>query len=175
MDNRRRQLFVKEGDHRGLLAGALVLILVLILVASGLFYILADRDLEEATYKAHFQTLRSTMQMLLPWLVIVNLVGLVVVLTLAVFLTHRVSGPAYHLIRDLRRLKEGDLTVETRFRKNDRLKGVAEAMSDGVGQVRQKVGRVKDAFRELECLSGTHPELQGKLDKIRETLDELKT
>jgi len=175
LKSRRKRYFVKEGDHWGLLGGALVLILVLVLLASGLFYLLANRDLQEATYRAHFQALRNTMQMLLPWLVVVNLVGLVVVLVLAVFFTHRISGPAYHLISDLRRLKNGDLTVGTSFRKHDRLKNLARAMTEATAHLRQTVDEVKRRLHELSELADKYPELKEKLEEIKNSLDKLKT
>ena len=83
MENRRRQFFVRDGDHWGLLPGALILILALIIIASGLFYLLADRNLEGATYRAHIEALHSTMQLLLPWLVLANLVGVAMVLIIS--------------------------------------------------------------------------------------------
>jgi methyl-accepting chemotaxis protein len=175
MGNRRRKYFVGEGDHRGILVIAGILMLALILIASGLFYVLADRDLENATYRAHFDTLRNTMQMLLPWLVIVNLIGLIVVLTLAVYLTHRISGPAYHLIKDLKVLGSGDLTISTKFRKHDRMKGVAEALSSAAAELRGVVADTKKNLADLSCRANKFPDLKGTIDEIGRNLDRLKT
>ncbi|HBC47531.1 MAG TPA: hypothetical protein DCZ43_10825 [candidate division Zixibacteria bacterium] len=175
MDNRRRQFFVSAGGQRSLLAGVFILILVLVVVVSGLFYILANRDLEKATYRAHFETLRNTMQMLLPWLVLVNAIGLIVVLILAIFFTHKIAGPAYHLQQDLKKIKEGDLTIRTAFRKGDGLKDVAEAMNDTTGQLRLDIANIKDKVDDLSKVTGNEALLKEKLDMLRETLDKLKT
>jgi methyl-accepting chemotaxis protein len=175
MKNRRRQYFVKDGDHRGLLFGSLVLILSLIVIVSGLFYIMANRSLEGATYRAHFQTLRNTMQLLLPYLVLVNLVGLIVVIALAVFLTHRVSGPAYHLTKDLQRMGEGDLTVATAFRKKDRFQGMGEAMAAASSQLRKNVADIKGGFKNIENAAENHPEMKESIEKVKLMLDKLKT
>jgi methyl-accepting chemotaxis protein len=175
MENRRRKLYVRDGDHRSLLLGALLLIIVLIFVASGLFYILADRNLEHATYRAHFDAMRHTMNMLLPWLVLVNTIGLIVVLILALILTHRISGPAYHLIQDMKKVGDGDLTVATAFRKHDRLQKVAQAMTHAVSSLRYKVIELKDGIAKLAELAENKPEIKDKIDEINQSLDKLKT
>jgi nitrogen fixation/metabolism regulation signal transduction histidine kinase len=174
MPNRRRRFFVKAGGQRGLLAGVLILVLALIIIASGLFYILANRNLQHATYRAHFETLRNTMQMLLPWLVIVNLVGLVVVLALAIFFTHKIAGPSYHLICDLKKIQDGDLTIETAFRKGDGLKDVATAMSGattslrvGITEIKEKVNNLADMTNLDESAREKIVEIMGKLDKLK--------
>jgi methyl-accepting chemotaxis protein len=173
--NRRHQIFIKGGDHRSLLVGAIVLILVLVVVASGLFYILANRNLEQATYRAHFEALRNTMQLLLPWLLIVNLIGLIVVIILALFFTHKIAGPVYHLIVDLKKLKDGDLTAQTVFRKGDRLKDVASAMSEAAEQLRLTVNDIKKGVAELSEVTGDERRVKEKLEDINRTLDKLKT
>jgi methyl-accepting chemotaxis protein len=175
MNNRRRKFYVKEGDHQGLLLGALILILVLVVLASGLFYVIANRNLEQATYRAHFEILRNTMQMLLPWLLIVNIIGIIAVLILAIFMTHKISGPAYHLIKDLRCLQEGDLTIRTKFRKGDRLKNVAIALSDASGALNDTIIKTKTGLEELSKETSNYPEIKKKVIEISKTLDKLKT
>jgi methyl-accepting chemotaxis protein len=175
MENRRRKLYVRDGDHRGLLLGALILILALIFIASGLFYILADRNLEQATYRAHFDAMRHTMQMLLPWLILVNTIGLIVVLVLALILTHRISGPAYHLIQDMKKVADGDLTVATVFRKHDRLQKVGQAMTHTVSALRYKIIALKDEINNLYEMAENKPDLKNKIDEINNSLDKLKT
>jgi methyl-accepting chemotaxis protein len=175
MPNRRRQFYVKAGGQRGLLTGALILILALIIVASGLFYVLANRNLEQATYRAHFETLRNTMQLLLPWLVIVNLAGLVIVLALAIFFTHKIAGPSYHLICDLKKIQDGDLTVKTEFRKGDGLKDVATAMSSATDSLRVGITEIKEKVNDLADMTNVDDCAREKIVEIMEKLDKLKT
>jgi len=175
MDNRRKRYFVRDGDHQGILMIAGILLLVLILIASGMFYLIADRNLENATYRVHFDTLRHTMQMLLPWLVLVNLIGLIVVFLLAVFLTHRISGPVYHLISDLKMLGTGDLTVETKFRKHDRLKNVAGEFNAAVAGLRSVIVETKKMAVNLGIQVENHPELKDIAENINRNLEKLKT
>ena len=155
--------------------GALIIVLVLIIVASGLFYILADRNLEEATYKAHFDTLRHTMQMLLPWLILVNLIGLIIVVFLAVIFTHRIAGPAYHLIQDMQKIGDGDLTVITSFRKRDRLKMLGQAMTNAIARLRTSIIDIKSRISDLSELAEDQPKIKHKIEEISKSLDKLRT
>jgi len=175
MKNRRKQYFVKGGEHRGLLIGVFFLVLTIVIIASGLFYIMASRNLENATYRAHFQESQNTMDLLLPWLILVNMVGLIVVFIMAVFMTHRVSGPAYHLVKDLKSIQDGDLTVTTTFRKKDRLKNVAEALSQATSEIRRNISVAKEGLSELESKADKYPELERQIQKIKQALDRLKT
>jgi nitrogen fixation/metabolism regulation signal transduction histidine kinase len=175
MPNRRRKFFIGAGGQRDLLAGVLILVLALIIVASGLFYVLANRNLEKATYRAHFETLRNTMQMLLPWLVIVNLVGLLVVLAMAIFFTHKIAGPSYHLICDLKKIQEGDLTVKTAFRKGDGLKDVATAMSNTTESLRVQISDVKGKVKELSSIAISDQFISEKIGEIKGKLEKIKT
>lgn len=170
--NRRKKYYVKEGGHKGLLVGSLILILVLIVIASSLFYILANRTLENETYQAHFRTLRNTMEMLLPWILIVNAIGLVVVLVLAVFFTHKISGPTFHIVKDLGRLGDGDLTVRIKLRRRDRLVEIADAFNESAGKLQQITIEVK---KQAENLLADGTKTDSEIQKLRESLDKLKT
>jgi methyl-accepting chemotaxis protein len=115
------------------------------------------------------------MNMLLPWLILVNTIGLIAVLVLAFILTHRISGPAYHLIQDLKKVGDGDLTVATAFRKHDRLQKVAQAMTHAVSALRYKVIELKEGVAGLAELAENKPDVKDKLDEINQSLDKLKT
>jgi len=175
MKNRRRQYWVGDGDHKGILIIAGALVMALILIASGLFYIVANRNLEDATYRAHFDILRNTMQMLLPWLVMANIIGLVIVMLIAVLLTHRISGPAYHIVRDIRAIGDGDLTIQTIFRKNDRFQNIAATLTEAASSLRATIADVKNGVADIGDIVGDRPEIREKLERVAKNLEKLKT
>lgn len=175
MKNQRKKYFVKEGNQWGLLIGAITLILILAIIASGLFYIIANRNLENATYKAHFTALHNTMQLLLPWLILVNLIGLIVVAILAVFYTHKIAGPTYHIMNDLKRLGEGDLTVRTKLRKHDRLQDLADNLNNAIGGIQKSVQDSKMLITELEKSVDNTAEIKKKIENLNKVINRLKT
>ena len=119
MEKRRRKKYFLSGSIQPrLLLGFAVLVFILVVIAGGLFYVLANRELSSEYYKAH-STLRYVMQNLLPWLLLVNLAGILVTLFLAVFYTHRIAGPAYRIQQDLRKIGQGVLTTRVKTRRRE--------------------------------------------------------
>ncbi len=175
MKNQRKKYFVKEGNQWGLLAGAVTLIFILAIVASGLFYIIANRNLENATYRAHFTALHNTMQLLLPWLILVNLIGLIIVVILAIFYTHKIAGPTFHIMNDLKKLGEGDLTTRTNLRKNDRLQELAKSLNNAIEGIQQNVMEAKSHVTELEKTADNSSQIKQKIDNLNKAINRLKT
>jgi methyl-accepting chemotaxis protein len=113
--------------------------------------------------------------MLLPWLIMVNIVGLIVIAFLAIFLTHKISGPTYHLKRDLQKLATGDLTITTVFRKGDRLQDLAVGLNKAVANLRKEVIEIKTKMSVFTQSAEKFPELQDKIKDINNTINNLKT
>jgi methyl-accepting chemotaxis protein len=118
-------------------------------IAGGLFYVLANRELSAEYYKAH-STLRYVMQNLLPWLLLVNLAGILVALFLAVFYTHRIAGPAYRIQQDLRKIGQGILTTRVKTRRRDQLKDLESEINRVTGELEDSVIQVKGSLVKLE-------------------------
>jgi len=175
MKNRRKKFYLKDGGQARLLRGFAILALILIITASGLFYFLANENLENATYKAHFSALRSTMQMLLPYLFIVNIIGLLVVVFLAIFYTHRIAGPAYRLANDIKKLGDGDLTVKTNLRRLDHLKNLAEQLNSASQNLNENIKSLKSQADNLAKSAEGNEKLLSQILSIRKSLDKFNT
>jgi methyl-accepting chemotaxis protein len=145
---RRKKYYLHRSAQPRLLLGTATLFLVLVIIAGGLFYLLADKELSAEYFRAH-STLRHVMGNLLPWLVLVNLLGLAVALFLAIFHTHRIAGPAYRIQQDLRRIGRGVLTTEVRTRKRDQLKGLESEINEMTAELRRVLEEVKERLSEL--------------------------
>ena len=147
--HRRKKYFLSESIQPRLLLGFAVLVFILVVIAGGLFYVLANRELSFEYYKAH-STLRYVMQNLLPWLLLVNLAGILVTLFLAVFYTHRIAGPAYRIQQDLRKIGQGVLTTRVKTRRRDQLKDLESEINKVTGELEQSVIQVKESLLKLE-------------------------
>jgi methyl-accepting chemotaxis protein len=165
--SRRRKYFLSKSAQPRLLLGVALLFLILIIIGGGLFYILANKELSAEYYKAH-STLRHVMENLLPWLLLVNLVGLAVVLFLAIFYTHRIAGPTYRIQQDLRKIGQGILTTRVRTRKKDQLKELESEINKMTEELGQTIRETKEDFFKLESNLG---ELE-KATKTRELPDQ---
>lgn len=169
---RRKRYFLSKSMQPRLLLGFAVLVLILVLIASGLFYLLANRELSVEYYKAH-STLRYVMQNLLPWLLLVNLAGILVALFLAIFYTHRIAGPAYRIQQDLRKIGQGVLTTRVRTRRKDQLKGlesevnrVAQEFEQGILQVKESLLKLEGSLADLERAAGTGEASADRLQRM---------
>jgi methyl-accepting chemotaxis protein len=69
----------------------------------------------------------------------------------SLILSHRIAGPAYALSRDLKRLADGDLTVQIQLRKGDFHMETAEALNLTAGILRNKISAIKSALADLEA------------------------
>jgi methyl-accepting chemotaxis protein len=170
--SRRKRYFLSRSIQPRLLLGFAVLVLILVVIASGLFYMLANRELSLEYYKAH-STLRYVMQNLLPWLLLVNLAGILVALFLAVFYTHRIAGPAYRIQQDLKKIGQGILTTRVRTRRKDQLKGlesetnrVVQELEQGIHQVKGSLLKLESNLADLERAASTGKVTQGELQQL---------
>jgi len=147
--NRRRKYFLPRSPQPKLLLGIAFLILILVAIAGGLFYVLANKELSIEYYKAH-STLRYVMQNLLPWLLVVNLLAILVTLFLAIFYTHKIAGPVYRMQKDLRKIAQGKLTLQIKTRKKDQLKELESEINRMTNEFKQNLQRVKEGFSKLD-------------------------
>lgn len=170
--SRRKRYFLSKSIQPRLLLGFAVLALILVVIASGLFYVLANRELSFEYYKAH-STLRYVMQNLLPWLLLVNLAGILVALFLAVFYTHRIAGPAYRIEQELGKIGQGILTTRVRTRRKDQLKGleseinrVARELEQGILQVKASLLKLESNLADLERATSTGKVTESQLQQL---------
>lgn len=181
--NKRKKYFLSKSTQPKLLLGVATLFLVLVVIAGGLFYLLANKELSTEYYKAH-STLRNVMENLLPWLLLVNFLGMVVVLFLAVFYTHRIAGPTYRIQQDLRKIGQGILTTRVRTRKKDQLKELEAEINEMTEELGRTIQETKEDFFKLESNLGelegatkskelSAPQLHQLMDKTRSCLERI--
>lgn len=82
-------------------------------------------------------------------ILIFGLVSAVVGL-ITVFYSHKIAGPIFRMERSLEAIKDGNLTVSTRFRTGDQLFGAADEMNAMVKALNNTVRSIDDALGEVE-------------------------
>lgn len=58
--------------------------------------------------------------------------------TWVLFLTHRVTGPIYHIKRVIAELRRGDTKVRVRLRKNDEFQDLARSFNELIDELQKK-------------------------------------
>jgi nitrogen fixation/metabolism regulation signal transduction histidine kinase len=172
----RKKFFLWKSSQPRLLAGNAIIFIVLLVTAGAVFASIANRDLTGTYFKAHL-AIRNMLEILIPSLVVVNVLGLVASMILAVFFTHRIAGPVYRLCGILRGIGEGNLVQVVRFRKGDELKELDDAATEMITALQDRVRSLQSLCAELnrqiesDLGSGTQPNVRVIRQKAKE-LDE---
>ena len=146
----RKTVLIKKRFQFRLMAKFVLLVLAGSLISGTMLYFMASRDLVNSYFSAH-QAIRGTRDILLPSIILSGAVSAVLIAAATAYVTlyvsHRIAGPLYKVEQLLRRIGEGDLTVECRFRKNDELAGLGEALNEMTAGLREKLRAGGDGFK----------------------------
>ena len=83
-----------------------------------------------------------------PVIAILEVVTFVIVYRFSLIASHRIAGPMFVLERGMKRLAEGDLTVELKLRKNDNFHETIETFNLTVADLRERIIRVNKLINE---------------------------
>lgn len=182
--NKRRSLVVPHSSHRRLIIGICVILLMLVLVSGVSFYLLAEKRLADEYHTAHSQ-IRTTMQMLLPWLAGVYILGMTATIILTVMFTRRLAGPMARFEKELDNLINGDYTTRIALRRNDEFQDLAVKINElsTVTCVRfkticstcERLGRMEERMRALSPrgISAEREALAKEVGDTRQQLNSL--
>ncbi|MBT3315906.1 MAG: methyl-accepting chemotaxis protein [Anaerolineae bacterium] len=145
----RRKYFLRDSSQPRLLLGIELIFFTLLIVSGIIFYLVANQDLTASYYQAHLK-IKNLKDNLLPILIGLNLAGLAVGAVLAVFFTHRISGPLYRLNCVMKEIGQGDFDHVIRFRNGDELKDVEAAACEMLRGLNERVNKLQYLGKQLE-------------------------
>ena len=184
-DKVRRRRFLASSPQGPLLKKVYWLILVSLAVQATLVYLVTNRQLEAEYYRAH-QTIASTLEGLVPWIIGASLIALLAALFGTLRFTLSLAGPTYRLRKHLRSVADGDLTEQIMLRRGDELHDLAreinrlvDRMEKQIARLQQTTGRLRDLsarFAEGKTLTGEEIEsLNDAVARLEETLAAFRT
>lgn len=95
--------------------------------------------------------LRNTASAILPEVILTNMVTLLFITSATVvtvlFISHKIAGPMFRFEKELKKIGQGDLTINIVLRKNDQFKNMAESLNTMTEGLKTKV---VDVQKELE-------------------------
>ncbi len=68
--------------------------------------------------------------LILPPLLINNLIIMIVIIVFGIFFSHRIAGPTYRMMKDIRRALDGEYEARVHLRKKDSLHELADRIND---------------------------------------------
>jgi methyl-accepting chemotaxis protein len=154
MHNRRQILLINAVQQRRFVMGAILTAIILINL-SVIFSAIFDPLLLNAIEINHVIFLAG-----------VETVAVFGIAYFSLILSHKIAGPAHALARDLKKLADGDLTVEIRLRKGDFHMEAADALNLTVKILRTKMKAIKSELVKLEA--------QRNIDEVtRQSVEQL--
>jgi methyl-accepting chemotaxis protein len=131
------------------------------MISGTAFYLLAQQRLAEEFYSAHSQ-IKTTMEMLLPWMIIVYVLGILITFFLTMVYTRRLAGPILRFDREFNKISNGDYTTRITLRRRDEFQ-------DFAAKVNEVTSFTGNNFR---LLSESHEQIQDAILKLDEQKDE---
>ncbi len=148
----RKIYLLKNSSQPALILKTYAILVIVMLVAGAVFYFIGNKDLTREYFQAH-SVIKTTMQLLLPALILVNFLGLLVAFLMVITFTHSIAGPVYQLKMLSQRLKDGDLTVNVRFRKGDALHELSDIINRIIAGLHEKFADIQVTEMKLRALS----------------------
>ena len=154
MNNRRKTLLVNAVQQRRFIMGAVLIAIILInlaMISAAIFNPL----LLNAVKVRHIMFLAS-----------MEAVTVFAIAYLSLMISHKIVGPAYALARDLKRLADGDLTVEIRLRKGDFHIEAADALNFATDILRTRMKAIKSELAKLEARRDIDEDTRQSIEQL---------
>jgi nitrogen fixation/metabolism regulation signal transduction histidine kinase len=163
MDNRRQKLLVNPIQQRRFVMGA-VLTGIILINLTVILTVVFNPMLLEAVEINHL--------MFLAGIEIVTVFGIAY---FSLILSHKIAGPAYALARDLKRLADGDLTVEIRLREGDFNMEAAEALNFTAEILRTRMKAIQAELAKLEARRNIDEDTRHTVERLLHDVAYFKT
>ena len=176
MQRRKRLNFSIKRDFQLRLLFKVFTIVILSVISSLLIiYVISHQELGETYYQAHIRV-KNFQQLLLPVIIGGILIGSFVGFLVALFFPHPIAGPLYRIERELKRVGEGDLSLNLRIRKKDELQDLVSVINEVIDNLNKKIKLLKLASNKLEASlkQGEVSQARSASSQIKEVLSTFK-
>ncbi|PIQ89530.1 MAG: hypothetical protein COV72_02585 [Candidatus Omnitrophica bacterium CG11_big_fil_rev_8_21_14_0_20_42_13] len=163
---KRRNYFLKDSPQPGLIVKTYLILFIIMLVSGVVFYFIGNKNLSREFFQAH-SVIKTTMHLLLPSLILINLIAILGSAFMVINFTHSVAGPIYRLKHISEKVANGDLTLKVHFRKKDTIHQLAEIINHIIKGLHLRLKEFDGSLAKLRDLS----EQINNLDKL--SYDEL--
>lgn len=97
--------------------------------------------------------LRNTASAILPAAILTNTVTLLFItaatIVTVLFISHKIAGPMFRFQKELKKIGEGDLTINIVLRKKDQFKNMAESLNSMTLSLKTKVVEVQKELEQI--------------------------
>ena len=158
MSNRRKILIINAVQQRRVIMGG-ILVAIILINSLAIFTLFFKSPLLEVV------EISQTLALAGLEVVIVAIIGY-----FSLILSHKIAGPAYAVVRDLKKLADGDLTVRTLLRKGDFHTEVAEALNHASQTFCTRIKTIEALLITLQQRTTTDEATRQALNEVLQEL-----
>lgn len=149
---KRKTLYIKKEFQFNFILKFCIILLVGVFISTGLLYFLSQGTLTSSFENSRL-VIKNTGLAILPAIIMTNLItlGIICIATIIVtlFVSHRIAGPMFRFEKDLKRIMEGDLSVNVNLRKKDQFFEVASTLNNMTQGINKKISKVNQRLDEI--------------------------
>jgi len=149
--HKRKKYFLRDSSQIHLIIKTYLVLLFVILISGVIFYFIGNKSLSNEFYQAH-STIKKTMELLLPNLILVNFIGLLGAFMLVIVFTHAIAGPVYKIKQLSQKILEGDLTITIKFRKGDLIHELATIINQIIKEMNSRFKQIHASIKQGQKL-----------------------
>ena len=150
------------------------------MVSTFAFNFFALRKFETLMWSSHI-SVKDTGELIRPLFIYINVANFIFVSLMLivgiVWMMKIKSGPIYRMDRDIKKISEGDLSVNITLRQKDEFQDVAAELNDMTVNIRDRFGLIIDKYadisRALSELKNRAGDPQGSCDSVLKNIGEL--
>ncbi len=150
---KRKHYFVDKKFQTKFIVNVLIIVLLIVILLSIFLVLVTSNEMGQSAYSKLLE-LKNTRQVILPVVVKVSMlvlfVGVIIVVVRFLLVSHRIAGPMIRFKRELKNLKNGDLTLNIRFRDGDEMQELAFLLTDAVKSMNNKVSDISKKINLLK-------------------------
>lgn len=150
---KRRKIFIDKDFQTRFIINVYIIVILLIVLLGFLIVYFSSREMGESVY-SKITTIKSTKEIIFPVILrvgfIVIVIGFIIAGARFLILSHKIAGPMFRFKRVLKELKNGDLTLNIRFRRKDELQDVAQIFSMAVKELNRRITEIKENSEKME-------------------------
>ena len=149
---RRRNYFVKKGFQSNFILKFCLIVLIGAILSTGLLFLFSQGTLTSSFQQSKL-VIKNTSLAILPAVIYTNLItlGLITLATIAVtlFVSHKIAGPLFRFEKELKEIREGDLTGNIMLRRKDQITDMADGLNKMTASLHGKVLDIRTGVEHL--------------------------
>lgn len=149
---RRRHFFVKKDYQFKFILKFCLIVMAGSIISTGLIFFFSQGTLTSSFENSRL-VVKNTALAILPAIIYTNIITLLMI-TLAtivavLFISHKIAGPMFRFEKELKLIRDGDLTKSIRLRKNDQITDMAESLNEMTANLHRKILNIQENVEKL--------------------------